>query len=45
MLVLQGEQELRKSSFFSALMPKAEWFSDTPTIELQVFIYLVSYLL
>ena len=33
MLVLHGEQELRKSSFFSALMPKAEWFSDTPTTD------------
>ena len=31
MLVLQGGQGLGKSSFFSALMPKSDWFSDTPT--------------
>ena len=31
MLVLQGDQGIGKSSFFSALMPKADWFSDTPT--------------
>ena len=33
MLVLQGGQGIGKSSFFSALMPKADWFSDTPTTD------------
>ena len=33
MLVLQGGQGLRKSSFFSSLMPNSDFFCDTPTID------------